>query len=53
MLTLLTYLPYVLVAGLIFFIVMIFAGQGQQRRDYRRVVRPQPYRWTDESAPRR
>jgi len=28
MLTLLNYLPYALVAGLIVFIVMIFAGQG-------------------------
>ncbi len=53
MLTLLNYLPYALVAGLIVFIVMIFAGQGDQRRDYRRVLRPQPYRWTDESTPRR
>ena len=53
MLTLLNYLPYALVAGLIVFIVMIFAGQGDRRRDYRRVLRPQPYRWTDESTPRR
>ena len=44
MLTLLNYLPYALVAGLRVFIVMIFAGQSDQRRDYRRVLRPQPYR---------
>ena len=53
MLTQLHYQPHALVAGLIVFIVMIFAGQGDQRRDYRRVLRPQPYRWTDEPAPRR
>ena len=52
MLTLLQYLPYLLVAGLVCFILMIVAGGGERRTDYRRAPRQQYYRWNDKSAHR-
>ncbi len=52
MLALLQYLPYLLVAGLIGLILMIFSGGGERRTDYRRAPRQQYYRWNDKSAHR-
>jgi hypothetical protein len=51
MLTLIHYLPYMLVTCFIVLIVIAFTGQ-RPRTDYRRVPRQQHYRWNDKSAHR-
>ena len=52
MLALMHYLPYLLLAGLIGFFVLIFSGGGDRKTDYRRLPRQQYYRWNDNGAHR-
>ena len=51
MLTLLSYLSYMLAACFIALIVIAFTGE-RPRTDYKRVPRERYYRWNDKSAHR-
>ena len=52
MLTFLHYLPYVLVAGLIAFVVAVLSSDSDRKTDYRRLPRQKYYQWNDNSAHR-
>ena len=52
MLTFLHYLPYILAAGIIGFVALIFSGDSDRRTDYRGVPRERHYQWNDNSAHR-
>ena len=51
MLTLIHYLPYIIAAGLIALLLIVFSGDGS-KTDYRRAPRQQHYQWNDNSAHR-
>ena len=51
MFTLLHYLPYVLGAGFIALLIIVFSGE-ERKTDYRRVPRERYYQWNDNSAHR-
>jgi hypothetical protein len=52
MLTLFHYLPYVLVVGLLAFIIIMFSSDNDRKTDYRRLPRERHYQWNDHSAHR-
>ena len=52
MMTFLHYLPYLLAACLIAFILILFSGDSNRRTDYRRTPRERHYQWNDSSAHR-
>jgi len=52
MMTFLHYLPYLLIAGLITCILVIFSGGSDRREDHRRIPREPHYQWNDNSAHR-
>jgi hypothetical protein len=51
MMTLIHYLPYLLIAGLIALGLIVFSGENR-KTDYRRVPRERYYHWNDHSSRR-
>jgi hypothetical protein len=51
MLTLLHYLPWLLLAGFVALVLVLFTGDSR-KTDYRRIPRERHYQWNDNSAHR-